>query len=206
MPTDPSRHHAARARLRIRAARAHAGLLAAAVGFVTAGATSQAHAAQSAKLPMLDLGWSGLEAGRSCMSGLRGALEIDLGLFTDVGQSSAPCGGLQGVGFAVLALVALVTIALGRMRLQTESKRLDLAQRLVEQGIDPPPGLLMGPARNDLRKGIVLGFAGVGLFVSGLMLGDRGLAAGACVPAFIGVGYLLSFVLASRVRGGDGGG
>ena len=108
--------------------------------------------------------------------------------------------GLQGVGIVVLALAAVIVIALGRMRLSTENKRLDVAQRLIEQGMEPPSGLLMGPARNDLRKGIVLLFAGGGVLAAGLLLGDRGMAAGALVPEFIGAGYLVSFWLAARAQ------
>jgi hypothetical protein len=118
------------------------------------------------------------------------------------GPDGAPCEGMRGLGIALLALIALVVIALGRMRLHTEQKRLDVARQLVEQGIEPPPGLLMGPARADLRKGIVLLFAGGGILAAGLLLGDRGMAAGALVPEFIGAGYLLSFWLASRSPGG----
>lgn len=119
-------------------------------------------------------------------------------------SGAAACESLHGIGLALLALVALVTIALGRMRLRTETKRLEVAQRLVEQGIDPPPGLLMGPARNDLRKGIVLLFAGAGLFASGLFGADRGLMAGGLVPEFIGVGYLVSYWLTARRPGSAG--
>ena len=87
------------------------------------------------------------------------------------------------------------------MRLSAEHKRLDLARRLIEQGLEPPQELLAAPARNDLRRGLVLGFAGLGLVVAGMLLGDRGLAAGGLVPAFIGGGYLVSFRLAI---GGEG--
>ncbi|HET6582258.1 MAG TPA: DUF6249 domain-containing protein [Nannocystaceae bacterium] len=114
------------------------------------------------------------------------------------GGDPATCSTTRGFGFAFLALSALVVIALGRMRLMTEQKRLDLARRLVEQGLEPPTGLLTAPAKNDMRRGIVLVAAGLGLLVAGLVLGDRGLAAGGLVPAFIGAGYLVSFRLAMR--------
>jgi hypothetical protein len=114
------------------------------------------------------------------------------------GGDPTACATTRGFGFAFLALSALVVIALGRMRLATEQKRLDLARRLVEQGLEPPSGLLTAPAKNDMRRGIVLVGAGLGLLVAGLVLGDRGLAAGGLVPAFIGAGYLVSFKLAMR--------
>jgi hypothetical protein len=135
--------------------------------------------------------------------------KLDLGHAFDFGphaEGATRCDGMRGLGIAILALAALVVIALGRMRLHNEQKRLELARQLVEQGIEPPAGLLMGPARADLRKGIVLLFAGAGIFAAGLVLGDRGLAAGALVPEFIGVGYLVSFWLAARPNRGVGGG
>lgn len=115
-------------------------------------------------------------------------------------DAAEACGSLRGVGFAFLGLAAIVVIALGRMRLATEQKRLDVARRLIEQGMDPPPELLMGPARNDLRRGIVLVFAGAGLFAAGLLSADHAMSAGGLIPEFIGFGYLLSYWLAARVR------
>jgi hypothetical protein len=47
----------------------------------------------------------------------------------------------------------------------------------------------------------VLLFAGVGLTFAGVVLGDRGLAAGGLVPAFIGIGYLVSYRLGARAEG-----
>ena len=118
---------------------------------------------------------------------------------------------------ALGAVAAVVVIAVGRMRLATEQRRLDVARRLIERGMELPQGLLTAPARRDLRKGIVLVFAGLGLVIAGMMLGDRGMAAGGLIPAFIGIGYLVSHRLATaedeppiaadgtprRDRGGD---
>ena len=116
-----------------------------------------------------------------------------------------PQGPSLVVQLAALAGLTIVAIAIGRMRMATEHKRLDVARRLVEQGIDPPPSLLMGPARNDMRRGVVLMFAGVGLFVAGVVHGDRALMAGGLVPEFIGIGYLLSYWLAARTDDEGGG-
>ncbi|MEM9459428.1 MAG: DUF6249 domain-containing protein [Myxococcota bacterium] len=107
------------------------------------------------------------------------------------------CTDLRGVGFAFLGLAALVVIAVGRMRLATEQRRLEVARTLIERGFEPPEGLLAAPVRRDLRKGVVLVFAGLGLVVAGMMLGDRGMAAGGLIPAFIGIGYLVSYRLAT---------
>ena len=117
------------------------------------------------------------------------------------GHGAAP-RGLPILGLGLLGLAAVVVLALGRMRLANEHKRLDVAQRLIEQGVEPPASLLANPVRNDLRKGIVLLFAGGGLLAAGLLTGDRGMAAGALVPEFIGAGYLVSYWLAARSQGG----
>lgn len=193
-------------------------VIAAGIGIAVfwAGGISAAHAAIPDVGLGLDrgldvgLGGAGWELGRRlfeldasaalCLSEVKAQL---LQLHPHEGTADgAACSSVAGIGYALLALVAVVVVALGRMRLKTEQKRLEYAQKLVEQGMEPPAGLLMGPARGDLRKGIVLLFAGAGLFVSGLFLGDRGLAAGGLVPEFVGIGYLVSFWLASREPGG----
>ncbi len=135
------------------------------------------------------------QGGGACLDGLR-SVGVMLGLDPHQAAGAVDCHDLRGVGFAFLGLVALVAIAMGRMRLATEQRRLDVARRLVEQGFEPPDGLFTAPARRDLRKGIVLIFAGLGLVVAGMMLGDRGMAAGGLIPAFIGIGYLVSHRLA----------
>jgi hypothetical protein len=161
--------------------------------------------AQAAELPSLTT--QVLHAAGDAIGGALCSEELGLGGALDLGphvDGATRCDGMRGLGIAILALAALVVITLGRMRLHTEQKRLEVARQLVEQGMEPPPGLLMGPARADLRKGIVLLFAGAGILAAGLLLGDRGLAAGALVPEFIGVGYLVSFWLAARTPGGGG--
>jgi Domain of unknown function (DUF6249) len=158
---------------------------------------SVAHAAPQLDSEVFERTWDVIELGVSCVDQLDAAsnwLEIQVG-----GDPSAS-GTMRGFGVAFLAVAALVIIALGRMRLSAEHKRLDLARRLVEQGLEPPSGLLSAPARADLRRGLVLGFAGLGLVVAGWVLGDRGLSAGGMVPAFIGAGYLVSFRLARRME------
>lgn len=119
----------------------------------------------------------------------------------------ATCASVQGIGFAVLGVLALLVIAIGRMRMVSERNRLDLARRLIERGLAPPAGLVVAPARRDLRRGVVALCAGIGVCAAGLVLGDRGLGAGGLVPAFIGVGYLLSYRLAlgEAIDGQDGG-
>jgi hypothetical protein len=158
-----------------------------------------AHAAPTLQsdLPtlVLERTWDIVEIGVSCVDQLEAASSW---VALQVGGDPASCNSMRGFGVAFLALAAVVVIALGRMRLSAEHKRLDLARRLIEQGLEPPAGLLSAPARADLRRGLVLGFAGLGLVVAGWLLGDRGLSAGGLVPAFIGAGYLASFRLARR--------
>jgi hypothetical protein len=117
------------------------------------------------------------------------------------GRHSNACAGLRGIGFAFLGLAALVVIALGRMRHATEQQRLELARKLVEQGIEPPAELLGSAIRNDLRKGVVLLSAGVGLLIAAMVMGDHRLAPGGLIPGFIGLGYLVSYSIAKRSRG-----
>jgi len=129
-----------------------------------------------------------------CLDGLRSVGSL-IGL--DPHRSATECHDLRGVGFAFLGLAAVVMIAFGRMRVATEQRRLEVARRLIEKGFEPPDGLFMAPAHRDLRKGVVLVFAGLGLVIAGMMLGDRGMAAGGLIPAFIGIGYLVSYRLAT---------
>jgi hypothetical protein len=159
----------------------------------------QAHASPSLMMDTIDRTFEVIEFGLGCADRVQAAgawIEVQVG-----GDVPSHDASSRGLGVVVLALAALVVIALGRMRLSAEHKRLDLARRLIEQGIEPPQDLLAAPARNDLRRGLVLGFAGLGLVIAGMLLGDRGLAAGGLVPAFIGGGYLVSFRLAIGGRG-----
>lgn len=159
----------------------------------------RAHAAApSLMMDAWDQTFEVIEFGLGCADRVQAAgawVELQVGATPEVQGTS------RGMGIVVLALAAIVVIALGRMRLTAEHKRLDLARRLIEQGLEPPQDLLAAPARNDLRRGLVLGFAGLGFVVAGLVLGDRGLAAGGLVPAFIGGGYLVSFRIAIGARG-----
>ncbi|MCX4245830.1 DUF6249 domain-containing protein [Paraliomyxa miuraensis] len=137
-----------------------------------------------------------IHGGDMCVDGLSSLGGI-LGLDPHRAGDSVECHDLRGVGFAFLGLAAVVVIAIGRMRLATEQRRLEVARHLIERGFEPPDGMFTAPARRDLRKGVVLVFAGLGLLVAGMMLGDRGMAAGGLVPAFIGIGYLVSYRLAT---------
>lgn len=123
--------------------------------------------------------------------------------WSGMAPSQPPLHGPHGFGLITLAVVAVVFVVRGRMRLLAECRRLDLAHRLLERGLEPPPELLAAPVRQDHRRGIVLLFGGLGLFAAGVFLGDRGLVAGALVPEFIGAGYLLCDRIA-RAGGREG--
>ena len=179
----------------------------------------QAHAAAAFPATMaLDLGGEVLclvdDLARTVVLGsdlfLDGLQSVGVVFGLDPHRSAVECHDLHGVGFAFLGLAAVVVIAIGRMRLATEQRRLELARKLIEKGFEPPDGLFTAPARRDLRKGVVLVFAGLGLVVAGMMLGDRGMAAGGLIPAFIGIGYLVSHRLATAEANAeakrDGGG
>ncbi|GEM_PF-6004882 len=112
--------------------------------------------------------------------------------------AAGPCHGLRGVGFAFLGLTALVLIALGRMRHIAELRKLEIARKLVEQGFVVPADLIASTARIDLRRGLVLVFTGVGLLAAAAVSGDPALGPMGLIPAFIGVGYLVSYRVAMR--------
>lgn len=102
------------------------------------------------------------------------------------------------VDVAFLALLVITVIAVVRIRQRGEEGRFELARRYLEKGMDPPPDLFPSSAQGDLRRGIVLVFAGLGLL--GASLGMPGLGPTGLIPGFIGLGYLASFACASRKK------
>lgn len=100
------------------------------------------------------------------------------------------------VDVAFLALLVIAVIAVVRIRQRGEEGRFELARRYLERGKEPPSDLFPSSAQGDLRRGIVLLFAGVGLL--GASVGMPGLGPTGLIPGFIGVGYLVSFACASR--------
>ncbi|MBK8264158.1 MAG: hypothetical protein IPK80_22820 [Nannocystis sp.] len=109
-----------------------------------------------------------------------------------------PCpGGSLIFDFGALALLCGVVIAAVRMRLRAEGRRMDLARRYLEQGREPPLALFPSAAEGDLRRGVILTAAGIGLLAAGALAG-RGGEIG-LVPGFVGLGYLVSFGLSRRI-------
>jgi hypothetical protein len=177
------------------------------------GVATEAHAALPTLLPSLDIGWSGLHIG-DLLAGVAGSVR---GCLTEVGllgsfwgavdPTLAPgaCGdgGSLLLDIAFLSLLVIAVIAVVRIRQRTEQNRLELARQYIEKGMEPPQSLFPSAAGNDLRRGIVLVFTGLGLLCASLVAsgwshGVQGLGPAGLIPGFIGLGYLVSYACAMR--------
>jgi hypothetical protein len=119
----------------------------------------------------------------------------------DIGGGSGPrCAGFRACDLTFLAIVAVVIVAVVRLRHQTTRRRLDLARRMVEQGMEPPADLVGNSTGNDLRRGLVLVFTGLGLLGASFLGGKGDLSPAGLIPGFIGLGYLASHRFAGRKR------
>lgn len=139
---------------------------------------------------------------------VEGAAMATRGCFTRIGSfwwggTPGPSGSVEVcassviVDVAFLALLVIAVIAVVRIRQRGEEGRFELARRYLEKGMDPPYDLFPSSAQGDLRRGIVLVFAGLGLL--GASVGMPGLGPTGLIPGFIGLGYLASYA-ASRKR------
>lgn len=109
----------------------------------------------------------------------------------------APCQGSWLFDLGALGLFFTTVVVVMRMRLRGEERRLELARRFIEQGLTPPAELFPSAAQSDLRRGVVLVAAGLGILAasgSGGHFGAIGL-----IPGFIGLGYLVSYTLSRRL-------
>jgi hypothetical protein len=131
---------------------------------------------------------AGLVTTQDCSGSFGLLVDVDAMLF----EAQPPRCGFRAFDLAFLGVVALIVISAIRFRHATTRKRLDLARRMVEKGIEPPPELLGSNTGSDLRRGVVLVFTGVGLLVASLVGGSEGLSPAGLIPGFIGVGYLVS--------------
>ncbi len=175
------------------------------------GVPAEVHAA----LPNLQLNfeWSGLHLG-DLVEGLAGSVR---GCLTSAGLLGSFWGGVDPttaradctsagslvLDVAFLALLVIAVIAVVRIRQSSEQNRLALARQYIEKGMNPPPTLFPSAAGNDLRRGIVLVFTGLGLLCASLMAsgwshGVQGLGPAGLIPGFIGLGYLVSYACAVR--------
>jgi hypothetical protein len=109
------------------------------------------------------------------------------------------CGvGLEDI--AIFAVIGTVLITVVRARRATIRQRLDLARSMVERGQEPPVDLLAPPG-NDLHRGIVLIFAGLGLLAASYVSRGAELSPGGLIPLFIGLGYLFCHRAARHTQG-----
>ncbi len=178
------------------------------------GLTAEAQAALPTLMPSLDIGWTGLHVGdllANVAGSVRGCLTEAglLGSFwggVDPALGPGACGGGGGsllLDIAFLALLVIAVIAVVRIRQRTEENRLTLARQYIEKGMEPPQSLFPSAAGNDLRRGIVLVFTGLGLLCASLVAsgwshGVQGLGPVGLIPGFIGLGYLVSYACAMR--------
>ena len=205
MRREPMALQSSRMRLRL-------GRLAAfAVALITWGAASSAMAAglavdiHASFAPMIMDASVGAHAvignvGSGGCTGIGYSLGIDSMLF----ESQTPaCSGFRAFDLAFLAVVALIVIAAIRFRHATARRRLELASRMVEKGIEPPPELVGARKGNDLRRGLVLVCTGIGLTLASWLSNAGGVSPAGLIPGFIGLGYLVShrFAGPSRERG-----
>ena len=160
---------------------------------LTFGVASTAMAADLTPM-MID---AGVHVQQGCAGALDYVLEFDSMLFS---PEPSACGGFRTFDFAFLGVVALIVISAIRFRHATTRRRLELARRMVEKGIEPPPELVGGHNGSDLRRGLVLVFTGTGLLLASVLGGGGELSPAGLIPGFIGIGYLVSHRFA--VRGG----
>ena len=145
------------------------------------------------------------DASQALSLGGLGGCFVDLRLWQGLSMieaGPAPCGGSLAFDFGALALIFATVVIVVRMRLAGESQRLELARHYLEQGREPPLELFPSAAQSDLRRGVILIAAGVGLLVTGAISGGLGVVG--LVPGFVGLGYLVSYGLARRAAGEKG--
>jgi hypothetical protein len=120
-------------------------------------------------------------------------------LFAWFFSSEAPrCAGFRGFDLAFLAAFCLSCVAVARLAHSTARRRIELARRMVEQGMDPPAELWERGIGTDLRRGIVLIATGLGFVAASWAGGPEKLGSAGLVPGFIGLGYLLSHRLSRK--------
>lgn len=118
----------------------------------------------------------------------------------DADASGPRCAGFRACDLAFIAILGVVVVAIIRLRHATARRRLDLARRMVEQGMEPPADLMGTNVGNDLRRGLVLVATGMGLLAASSLGGSGHLSPAGLIPGFIGLGYLASHRFAGRKR------
>ena len=155
---------------------------------VFAGGASEAHA------------WGGLGINDLVMTSTYATFHscaVDFSHMASSSGDSVACRGSWMFDLSALGLFFATVVVIVRMRLRAEVNRLDLARRYIDQGIEPPVSLFPSAARSDLRRGVILLFAGLGLLATGQVGGNLGPVG--MIPGFIGLGYLASYALSQRL-------
>lgn len=118
---------------------------------------------------------------------------------TERERAGAPRVEAVAVPVAVFGFTALVIFVIVFFRFRGERVRHETLRAMVEKGAEIPPELLVPPVaakkHADLRRGLVLLGAGLGLIGFLLVSGDpdmpRGVWGVGLIPTLIGAGYLL---------------
>jgi hypothetical protein len=143
----------------------------------------------------------GLHAGLDAVAGLLGLEGIftgwDLAWLRHGEGATPPCQGFRAFDLAFLGVIALAIVMALRMRHANARRRIDLARRMVEKGMEPPEHLLGRDHAGDLRRGFILISTGIGIVLASWFGRGEPSAAG-LVPGFIGIGYLVSHRFARR--------
>lgn len=103
----------------------------------------------------------------------------------------------QTVPIAFFVLVLLIVALSLYAGLRKDQHRNEVLRALIEKGAPLPAELLVPPApgKSDLRRGLVLVGAGLGLMVMLAALADRGVWTAGLLPLLMGAGYLLAWKL-----------
>jgi hypothetical protein len=117
-------------------------------------------------------------------------------------------GALVATSILAALPVVIVWMVLRHRRAVAQMRQAALLA-IIERGASPPPGMFderRAPAGDeDLRRGLFLLFAGVGAIACLLALPDKRFWGLGLVPAFAGIGYLLTWAIV-RFRRPNGGG
>jgi Domain of unknown function (DUF6249) len=108
----------------------------------------------------------------------------------------------------LLIPVAIVVIVL-RHRRELAAQKYRTILELVSKGVPLPTELLLDstskPGAGDLRRGLVLFFAGVGALLFAFTLPDHEAWGLGLLPLFVGIGYLATWLMTrpAKSTGGD---
>lgn len=112
-------------------------------------------------------------------------------------RSPEPPALAQTVPIAFFILVLLIVALSLYAGLRKDQQRSEVLRALIEKGAPLPAELLVppSPGKSDLRRGLVLVGAGLGLMVMLAALADRGVWTAGLLPLLMGAGYLLTWKL-----------